>query len=123
MKPPSSPGSAHPPGAVGPAELLVAGGFAAACGVGAALWATGQVAGLIAGGRWPPVGLADMAGVLVRLPGSVGNPARAWPAGAQGLLPGAVGFYAVLLALGALVLLATPSGTGRDFHFDAGRRR
>ena len=104
MKPPSSPGSAHPPGAVGPAELLVAGGFAAACGVGAALWATGQVAGLIAGGRWPPVGLADMAGVLVRLPGSVGNPARAWPAGARDLLPGAVGFYAVLLVLGALVL-------------------
>ena len=102
--PPPSPASTHPPGAGGPAELLVAGAFAAAFGVGAALWATGQVAGLIAGGRWPAVGLGEMAGVLVRLPGSVGDPARAWPAGAQGLLPGAVGFYAVLLALGALVL-------------------
>ena len=102
--PPRSPASAQAPGAVGPGELLVAGAFAAAFAAAGVLWATGQVAGLLAGGRWPAVGLGDMAGVLLRLPGDVGNPAGAWPAGARDLLPGAVGFYAVLLALGALVL-------------------
>ena len=102
--PPASPAGPTPPGGVSPGELLLAGGFAAAVAAGAVLWATGQVAGLVSGGRWPPVGAGEMASVLLRLPGNVGDPARAWPPAARELLPGPLGFYAVLLCLGLLLL-------------------
>ena len=73
--PPASPAGPTPPGGVSPGELLLAGGDRR----GAVLWATGQVAGLVSGGRWPAVGAGEMASVLLRLPGNVGDPARAWP--------------------------------------------
>lgn len=62
-------------------------------------WATGQVAGRLFGGAWPEVTFASMPGVLSRALSDPGDPAAAWPAAAQALLPGPVGFYAVMAAL------------------------
>jgi len=76
VKPPPPHGGPHIPGAVGPGEALLAATVAVGVGVCGALWATGQVAGLLSSGRWPSVGAADMARVLVELPGNVGDPAQ-----------------------------------------------
>ena len=107
MKPPPGHGGPQIPGAVGPGEALLAATVAVGIGACGALWATGQVAGLLSSGRWPRVGAADMARVLVELPGNVGDPAQAWPAAARGELPGPVAFYAVMaVLLLALLVLA-----------------
>ena len=54
-----------------------------------------------------PVRLVDMLGVLLRLPGTWEDPARAWPPSSQPLLPGPVGMYAalVLVVWGPVLLL------------------
>src|SRR4029450_11936805 len=64
----------------------------AACGL---VWLIGQVAAILFGAHEHlPVRLVDMLGVLLRLPGTWDDPARAWPPGVQPLLPGPVGMYA-----------------------------
>jgi type IV secretion system protein VirD4 len=63
-----------------------------------------------------PVRLVDMIGVLLRLPGTWDDPARAWPPSSQPLLPGPVGIYAAAvltfwlpaLTYGLLVRLVSP---------------
>jgi type IV secretion system protein VirD4 len=72
--------------------LLVAALLFAACGL---VWLIGQVAAILFGAHEHlPVRLVDMLGVLLRLPGSWGDPAKAWPSSSQPLLPGPVGMYA-----------------------------
>jgi type IV secretion system protein VirD4 len=69
-----------------------------------ALWLWGGVAGALFGGGWVRVSLTELLAVLVRLPGRLGDPALAWPAGVRGELPGPVPFYvALMLPLGAAV--------------------
>ncbi len=70
------------------------------------VWVAGQLAGVLFGGGAPEGGLADMPGVLSRLPGDLADPAAAWPAADRERLPGPVGVYAalamVLVSVGAL---------------------
>jgi type IV secretion system protein VirD4 len=83
------------------------------------VWLWGGLAGTAFGGGWPRIGGSQLAGILVRLPGRLADPARAWPARARFLLPGPVGFYAALTLLlagiwlvGVLVLrVAAIAGT------------
>ena len=64
----------------------------AACSL---VWLIGQVAAILFGAHQHlPVRLVDMLGVLLRLPGTWDDPARAWPPSSQPLLPGPVGMYA-----------------------------
>lgn len=69
---------------------------AAAVGVAAVIWATGQIAGFLDGGGWPDVAPADLLGILTRLPGTVPDPAQAWPETVRAELPGPFGFYLTL---------------------------
>jgi Transposase IS116/IS110/IS902 family len=75
--------------------LVVAVVLFAACGL---IWLIGQVAAILFGAHQHlPVRLVDMLGVLLRLPGTWDNPARAWPPSSQPLLPGPVGMYAAAI--------------------------
>jgi type IV secretion system protein VirD4 len=85
-----------------------------ACGL---VWLIGQVATLLFGAHQHlPVRLVDMLGVLIRLPGTWDDPARAWPPETWPLLPGPVGMYAAalltcwlpLLVFGLVVRLVSP---------------
>jgi len=75
--------------------LVVAAVLFAACGL---VWLIGQVAAIVFGAHEHlPVRLIDMLGVLLRLPGTWDDPAKAWPPDAWPLLPGPVGMYAAAL--------------------------
>jgi type IV secretion system protein VirD4 len=85
-----------------------------ACGL---VWLIGQVAAILFGAHEHlPVRLVDMLGVLIRLPGTWDDPARAWPPDVWPLLPGPVGIYAAailtfwlpLLLFGLVVRLVSP---------------
>jgi hypothetical protein len=69
------------------------------------VWLVGQVAGLLAGGGWPQVPLAELPGILIRLPRQLADPARAWPAAVRERLPGPAGMYATLALLLAIPVL------------------
>jgi type IV secretion system protein VirD4 len=75
--------------------LVVAALLFAACGL---VWLIGQVAAILFGAHEHlPVRLVDMLGVLLRLPGTWDDPAKAWPPSSQPLLPGPVGMYAAAI--------------------------
>ena len=91
----------------------------AACGL---VWLIGQVAAILFGAHEHlPVRLVDMLGVLLRLPGTWDDPAKAWPPSSQPLLPGPVGMYAAAVltfwipafAYGLLVRLLSPRARRR----------
>jgi type IV secretion system protein VirD4 len=100
--------------------LVVAALLFVACGL---VWLIGQVAAICFGPHHQhlPVRLVDMLGVLLHLPGTWDDPARAWPASTQPLLPGPVGMYAAAiltfwipaLAYGLLVRLLSPRARRR----------
>ncbi len=69
------------------------------------MWLAGQMAGLLVGGEWPEVSLAELPGILSRLPRHPADPARAWPAAVRGRLPGPAGMYAALALLFAVPML------------------
>src|SRR5215216_3182571 len=94
--------------------LVVAALLFAASGL---VWLIGQVAAILFGAHEHlPVRLVDMLGVLLRLPGTWDDPAKAWPPDTWPLLPGPVGMYAAAvltfwlpaLAYGLLVRLLSP---------------
>jgi type IV secretion system protein VirD4 len=69
------------------------------------VWGIGQLAGLAFGDGELSTGIGQMPGVLSRLPGTLSDPAAAWPAVDRHRLPGPIGFYAVVAAvLGCLVV-------------------
>ncbi|HEX4012089.1 MAG TPA: type IV secretory system conjugative DNA transfer family protein [Solirubrobacteraceae bacterium] len=80
----------------------------------AAVWLWGGIAGALFGGGWPPVAPAQLAWVIIRLPGHLSDPAAAWPAGARPRLPGAGGCYVALgmLAGGLSSVAALASRAG-----------
>ena len=99
--------------------LVVAALLFAACGL---VWLIGQVAAILFGAHQHlPVRLVDMLGVLLRLPGTWDDPAKAWPPYSQPLLPGPVGMYAAAVltfwipafAYGLLVRLLSPRARRR----------
>jgi hypothetical protein len=69
------------------------------------IWLAGQVAGLLAGGGWQEVSLAELPGMLARLPRHLADPAGAWPAAVRGRLPGPAGMYAALALLFAVAVV------------------
>jgi type IV secretion system protein VirD4 len=74
-----------------------------------AVWMWGGLAGILFGGGWPHPSVAELAAVLVHLPGHLQDPARAWPTAARRQLPGPVGVYAgltLLLSAGGAVVFA-----------------
>src|SRR4029453_6280412 len=72
--------------------LVIAALLFVACGL---VWLIGQVAAIVFGAHEPlPVRLGDMLGVLLRLPGTWDDPAKAWPPDTWPLLTGPVGMYA-----------------------------
>jgi type IV secretion system protein VirD4 len=73
-----------------------------ALGLAGAVWLWGGLAGSLFGGGWPPISLAQLLEVIVRLPGRIGRPATAWPSGPRRLLPDATGFYAAFGLLAAV---------------------
>jgi type IV secretion system protein VirD4 len=90
-----------------------------ACGL---VWLIGQVAAILFGAHEHlPVRLVDMLGVLLRLPGTWDDPAKAWPPDTWPLLPGPVGMYAAAiltfwipaLLYGLLVRLLSPRARRR----------
>jgi type IV secretion system protein VirD4 len=82
-----------------PLESVALGALVAAAALTALLWATGEVAGRLFGGRWPSVGASDMGAALARLPAHLRDPAAAWPVAERLLLPGPAGFYGTMAAL------------------------
>ncbi len=63
------------------------------------VWMTGTAAALLTHGKRPHATLSDIGGVAVRLVRHPGEPAAAWPAPDQHLIPGPPGFYATLLGV------------------------
>jgi type IV secretion system protein VirD4 len=98
----------------GPSDLAMVALIGIAVAVGTAVWLWGGVAGLLFGSGWPRIGAGETFAVVVRLPGSIGDPARAWPVAARGRLPGTAGLYGALalLVVGALALATAISRTG-----------
>jgi type IV secretion system protein VirD4 len=99
--------------------LIVAVVLFAACGL---VWLIGQIAAILFGAHEHlPVRLVDMLGVLLRLPGTWDDPAKAWPSSSQPLLPGPVGMYAAAILIfwipaflyGLLVRLVSPRARRR----------
>jgi type IV secretion system protein VirD4 len=65
---------------------------------GLLVWLVGQVAAVLFGAHHPlPMPAEEMAGVLWHLPGTLKDPAQAWPPTVRGMLPGPVGMYAALV--------------------------
>jgi micrococcal nuclease len=71
------------------------------------VWVSGQLAALLSHHTTAKVSLHETLAVLVSLPTHLGDPAQAWPPAARVVLPGPVGFYAVLA-----VVLAVAIGVG-----------
>ncbi len=84
------------------------------------VWIWGGLAGAVFGDGWPQVGFGALLTVAVRLPGHLGDPAAAWPAGTRAGLPGPAGFYLTLVpvvSIGVTIAVAA-----RRRWPDAGRR-
>ena len=90
---------------------------AIAAALGALIWSTGALAGLLFGSGWTAIGLGELLGVALRLPSHLGDPRAAWPAAARSALPGAVGIYFSTALIG--VLLAALALAAHRF-FDPG---
>lgn len=94
--------------------------IAAVVTIGGGVWATGQTAGLLFGHTWITVGISNIVDILLRLPGTIGDPARAWPEETHSDLPGLPGFlFSAVLVSGAATGLAIglrrllPTGSSR----------
>jgi type IV secretory pathway TraG/TraD family ATPase VirD4 len=81
-----------------PGDWLVLGVVGVVVVAGAGTWLTGQLAGLLFAGKWPPVSFPAAVQAAWRLPGHLADPRQAWPAIARPDLPGAaaIWFSAVL---------------------------
>jgi type IV secretion system protein VirD4 len=76
----------------GPHDYLIVAVLCVTAAAGGGTWITGQLAGLLFRGTWPPVTFAQALAAAAALPGHLGDPRRAWPAAARGYLPGPAGF-------------------------------
>ena len=78
----------------GIAEQLTLYGLLGTGTAGLLVWTSGQLAALVFGHTWLHLHPADVASVLWQLPHHWNDPQLAWPAQAQGPLPGPAGIYA-----------------------------
>ena len=92
----------------GPHDYLIASLILVITLAGGGAWVTGQLAGLVFHGAWPPVSFGQALAAAVALPRHWRDPRQAWPAAARPDLPGLTGFAAagglVLAALAAAVV-------------------
>ena len=98
-------------------DVAVMAAMAGAIVVAVWAWAAGQVAGWLAGGRWPQVPVSEGAGVFLRLPGNLSDPRMAWPLTVRPGLPGPALMYATaagLVALPATVALVWRGSRARQ---------
>ena len=72
-------------------------------------WLAGNIASLLAGSETLDIGLGEAARVVTRLPGTLDDPAHAWPAAVRDQLPGAV-MILVALLVAFLVVFALVVG-------------
>ncbi|MGE0027545.1 MAG: type IV secretory system conjugative DNA transfer family protein [Thermoleophilia bacterium] len=103
-------------GLIAVAAVMVTGGL---------LWGVAYLAGAVFGSGAPEAGLAEMPGVLARLPERLADPRSAWPAPDRARLPGPVGFYGALtLVMTALSITAvTGMALARGAGLQVGSRR
>jgi type IV secretion system protein VirD4 len=94
------------------AEVLVA-ALGGLCVAGAMLWLAGELAGRIAHGAWPSVGLIDAPGLAWGLMQHPADPAAGWPSGTRSQAPPAGLFYALLGTLLATALAGAVLAIGR----------
>lgn len=90
----------------GASDGVLLGAIASLLVLGMLVWLWGGLAGLAFGRGWPAVSIAQVAGILVRLPGQLAHPARAWPVPTRSKLPGPAGFYVALALLLVAVAMA-----------------
>jgi hypothetical protein len=69
----------------------------------AGTWLAGQLAALMFTGAWPRVGFGEAMGAAARLPWHLADPRAAWPAAAQGALPGTAAFYVAAMTASAVL--------------------
>jgi type IV secretion system protein VirD4 len=93
--------AARPSGGI---ELVLFAILALLSGGTAVVWLAGNLAALLAGNGPLAIGVADATRVLTRLPDTLDDPARAWPAAVQDELPGNV-TITVALIVSLLVVL------------------
>jgi type IV secretory pathway TraG/TraD family ATPase VirD4 len=99
------------PSAAGDPETILLyvllGVFAVVEACAAFVWTVAQLAGLATHGRWPGLPFAAATGAALRLPGTLGEPAAAWPPEYRTRLSGPIGFHiAATLLLAVLVVVA-----------------
>jgi type IV secretion system protein VirD4 len=97
----------HPAG--GGIDAVAGAAAVAAVAVGGWVWASGQIAGWLARGRWPAVRLSAVAAIVAGLPAHLDDPRAAWPAAARPVLPGPALLYAcagVLLGIAGAAVRA-----------------
>jgi type IV secretion system protein VirD4 len=101
-------------------DFLVIALVSVAIAVAGGVWVTGELAGLLFRGAWPPVTFTQALSAGVAFPGHLGDPRLAWPPGARRDLPGLPGFMvtagleAAVLALGARVVFRWVTAHRRD---------
>jgi type IV secretory pathway TraG/TraD family ATPase VirD4 len=87
----------------GPGEWLMLGLVAVVIVVGAGTWLTGQIAGLVFCGRWPPVSFLGAVQAALRLPAHLTDPRQAWSASARPNLPGAPEMWLTAITSAAML--------------------
>ncbi len=74
-------------------DQVLAGIGAAVGGLGAVLWATGELAGRLFGAGSPATDPSELVAIALRFASDPGDPAAAWPGAARDSLPGPLAFY------------------------------
>jgi type IV secretion system protein VirD4 len=87
-------------------DYLIVAVVSAAVAAGGAVWVTGQLAGLLFRGTWPPITFTQALAAVVTLPGHLGDPRQAWPAAARHDLPGLPGFAVTVVVVVAVLAVA-----------------
>ena len=106
---PGIPRTGPPAGLDRRADAVGLAAAAAVVGIGVWVWASGQVAGRLANGRWPAVPLRAVPGIIRRIPADWPDLRTAWPAPSRPALPGT----AALCVTGtALAGVAAAAGVG-----------
>jgi type IV secretion system protein VirD4 len=105
----------------GPGEFLVVVLLVLAAVVLAGIWVTGQVAGLLFRGEWPPVAIAQSLAIAGRLPARLADPRLAWPVRARASLPGP-GDFAASAMITVMTMTATAAFGVRRVAARRGRR-
>ena len=100
---------ATPSGGSGGIEIVIVALLGLLAGASAVVWLAGNLASLLAGSGTLAIGLGEAASVVTHLPGSIDDPAQAWPAAVRDQLPGAT---TILIALAVAFVVVFPAIVG-----------